>query len=74
MIIPLWPRRLYLSASVDRELWWNELKDGQRHHYVFNIGWYSGLGDEYGKARVASLVLLWLSIRLIVLTSEGSAA
>ena len=68
MIFPLWPRRLYLSVGLDRELWWNTLKDGQRYHYLFSIGWYTGLHDEELETRfIASLVLLWLSIRLLVL-------
>ena len=74
MIIPLWPRRVFLSLSSSRELWWNTLKDGQRYHYMFSIGWYSGLKDEFGEARfVGSLILLWLSIRLLVLPAEKEA-
>lgn len=55
--------RAVLSAKVSRELWFNNLDNGERHTHLFNVGIYTRQETHPG-IKLFSITLLWLSVQI----------
>lgn len=57
--------RVLWTVKVANELWYNNLKNGDRHYHLFNFGIYEHATTKH---RIMTLTLLWLSTQFVYVT------
>lgn len=65
--------RAVLSVKASKELWFNNLRDGERMTHLFNVGIYTRPETQPG-IRLFSVTVLWLSVQIGLAAPKTTAA